>query len=75
MNIAYEALIQRDDIHHIVLELHSEGAYIFIFRRPESCRPDEDYLQDDIEMAMRVCEEDYNVPRDAWKEIPKPGLM
>jgi hypothetical protein len=73
--MAYEALMQRPDLHRVVLEEHSEGTYIFVFRKPGSSRPDEDHLQDDLEMAMRVCEEDYGVPRGSWKEIPCPGLM
>ena len=63
--MAYEALIQRNDLHHIILEEHAEGTYIFVFRKPGSSRPDEDQLQDDIKMAMRVCEEDYNISHDA----------
>ena len=73
--MAYEALIQRPDLDRIVLEEHFEGTYIFVFRQAGSARPDEDQLQDDVEMAMRVCEEDYGVTRDRWNEIPNPGLM
>jgi hypothetical protein len=73
--MAYEALVRRADMYRVVLEEHVEGTYIFIFRRPGSSGPDEDQLQDNVEMAMRVCEEDYRIPRDVWKEIPNPGLM
>ncbi len=75
MGVAYEALIRRDDVHRIVLEEHAEGTYIFVFRTPGSSHPDEDHLQDDVAMAMRACEDDYDVPRHLWKEIPNPGLL
>jgi hypothetical protein len=73
--MAFEALVQRPDLHRIVLEEHSEGTYIFVFRQAGSARPDEDQLQNDLEMAMRVCEEDYDVARHSWKQIPDLGLM
>ena len=73
--MAYEALVRRVDLHRIVLEEHAEGTYIFVFRKPDSPWPEEDYLQDNTEIAMRACERNYGVPRDAWKEIPNPGLM
>lgn len=73
--MAYEALVRRDDLDRVILEEHSEGTYIFVFRTPGSSKPDEDQLQDDVAMAMRVCEEDYDVPRELWREIPNPGLM
>ncbi len=73
--MAYEALVRRADVYRIVLEEHAEGTYIFVFREPDSPGPEEDYLQDNTEIAMRACEDHYGVPRSAWKEIPNPGLM
>ena len=71
--MAYEALIQRHDLHRIILEEHSEGTYIFVFRQAGSPRPDEDQLQDDVEMAMRVCKEDYGVTHDRSRHFQTQG--
>lgn len=71
---AYEARVGRTDVWRLVLEEHPEGTYIFVFRKPQSTWPEEDHLQDDVETAMRVCAKDYDVPREAWKEIACPGL-
>ncbi len=73
-SMAYEALAQKGGVYRIVLEEHPEGTYIFVFRRPDSPWPEEDHLQDSLEIAMCACEDDYDIPRDAWKEIPNPGL-
>ena len=72
--MAYEALARKGDVYRIALEEHAEGTHIFVFRRPDSPWPEEDHLQDSLEIAMCACEHDYDVPRDAWKEIPNPGL-
>ncbi len=74
MIMAYEALAQKADVYRLVLEERAEGTYIFVFRTRESPWPEQDYLQDSLEIAMRACEDDYGVPRDAWKKIPDPGL-
>jgi hypothetical protein len=72
--MAYEALIRRADVYRIVLEEYAEGTYVFVFYKSESPWPEEDHLQDNLEIAMRTCEHDYGVPREAWKKIPDPGL-
>jgi hypothetical protein len=69
-----EAMPARSGVHRIVLQVEPEGTYIFVFERASSKFPERDYLQDDLAMAMRACEQDYGVGEDAWKEITEgPG--
>ena len=72
--MAFEAKLGRDRLDRLVLEQHPEGVYIFVFETPNSKYPERDYLQDDLNMAMEVCAEDYGVGKTSWIEMPNPGL-
>jgi hypothetical protein len=74
MSKAYEVLNPRADIYRIVLEEDPVGVYVLVFLKEGSAFPEYDYLQDDFDMAMRACQQDYGVLRDAWKEIPFQDL-
>ncbi len=72
--MAFEAIISRKGIHRVVLESYPEGVYVFVFEGEHSRFPERDYLQDDVEMAMRMCESDFGIARREWDEVPDPGL-
>lgn len=55
--------------HHIELVPKSEGVYIFIYKSKDSSFPEEDYLADDMEIAIAICEEDYDVPKNCWRDV------
>jgi len=72
--MAYESKPMKAGAHRIILEEHPEGVYIFLFEKEESKFPEKDYLQDDLNIAMEICERDYGVPKDAWVAIPDTEL-
>lgn len=54
--------------HRIVLEFEENiGVYVFVYATEASLSPERDYLQDDFEMAMLFCLEDFAVPRASWQ--------
>ena len=72
--MAYEAIIEHEGVYRVILEKYTEGVYVFVFEKPDSTFPEQDHLQDDLEMAMHSCEQDYGIPRNMWREIPDPHL-
>jgi hypothetical protein len=72
--MAYQADAQRGNVKRILLQESSEGCYIFVFKTRDANVPEQDYLQSDLEMAMRACEEDYGIPQDRWVQIEDTGL-
>ncbi len=72
--MAYEAIPNRPGVYRVVLEESPEDVYIFVFQRPDSPFPERDHLQDDLEMAMSACEEDFGIDRGVWCLIPTTGL-
>ena len=72
--MAYETKPMKVGAHRVVLEEHPEGVYIFAFEGPDSKYPEKDYLQDNLAMAMEVCEEDYAVAKTSWVKIPDIGM-
>jgi hypothetical protein len=54
----------------VLLEERPEGTYVNVFDDKSSKGPFKDILQDDLEMAMRACEQDYGITRDQWQLVP-----
>jgi hypothetical protein len=53
----------------IFLEERQEGTYINVFDSVTSRGPFKDQLQDDLEMAMRACEQDFGIGFDQWQKV------
>lgn len=70
-----EAFIYKDDAKKMkfILRTAVEGCYIFVYEydNPVSIRDD---LQDSLEIAMEIIEEDYGVPQSSWKTLPLEEL-
>ncbi len=43
--------------------------YILVFNSSDSVNPEEDHYQATLDIAMRVCEEDYGISRTDWNPI------
>ena len=72
--MALEAILGRPGMHRVVIQQTPHGAYIWVWERPDSSFAEKDYLQDDLEMALRSCELRHGIPRDRWKEIADLAL-
>ena len=68
--MAYEVVLNRTGAFRILLEQRSEGTYVNLFDSESSPGPCRDWLQDDLEMAMRACEQDFGVSREQWRVVP-----
>jgi hypothetical protein len=68
--VAYEVVLDRGNIYRILLEERPEGIYINVFETRESAGPYQDYLQDDLAMAMRACEQDFGIKEEEWRVVP-----
>lgn len=68
--MAYQVMLNRPGLHRILLEERSEGVYVNIFEHATSNGPCLDYLQDDLAMAIRMCERNYGVAPDQWQSVP-----
>jgi hypothetical protein len=53
------------------------GCYVFLYDRAEDGPCSEDYLQDSVEMAEKICDEEYGVSAEDWEIIPdrQPGCQ
>jgi hypothetical protein len=72
--MAYEAYSQSPNAFRVVLESYPEGVYVFVFHSEASRFPETDTLQDNLQMAELVCEQDFGIKPNEWKEIPDIGL-
>lgn len=72
--MAYEVILNRDNVHRILLEPRAEGCYVNVFQAPGDEYPFRDMLQDDLEMAMRDCQQDYGVSPEAWRVVPNEPI-
>lgn len=68
--MAYEVILNKPGVYRILLEEYPEGVYINVFETSSSPGPYIDWLQDDLEMAKRVCREDYGVSDEQWLPAP-----
>jgi len=68
--MAYQVILNRQGIYRILLEQCQEGTYVNVFESEISPGPFKDWLQDDLEMAMRACEQDFGVKREQWQTVP-----
>ena len=68
--MSHQVILGRPEVYRILLEQRPEGTYVNVFENENSPGPYKDWLQDDLEMAMRVCEQDFGDKRDQWKEVP-----
>lgn len=68
--MAYQVILNRPGVYRILLEVRAEGTYVNVFESEGARGPYRDWLQDDLEMAMRACEQDFGVTRDQWQEVP-----
>ena len=73
-HMAYQVILNQETIYRVVLEERAEGTYIFVFKTSSSRFPEEDSLQDNLEMAMRACEQDYGMNKAEWVEVSDQGL-
>lgn len=67
--MSYQVIVNRPGIYRILLEQRPEGTYVNVFEKVTSSSPYKDWLQDDLEMAIRSCEQDFGVTRDQWEEV------
>ena len=70
--MAYEAYIETPKVIRLFLEPRVEGVYVNAFSLDGSCMGD--WLQNDLDMAMRQCERDYGVRRDCWVKVPNEPI-
>jgi len=63
-----ETFPDHPDAFRVVLEQSSDGVYVFVYESSASQFPERDDLQDDLEMAMKACQEDYGVAKKDWTE-------
>jgi hypothetical protein len=68
--MCYQAVLNRQGVYRILLEQCPEGTYVNVFDNENATGPCLDWLQDDVEMAMRACEQDYGVVRELWQLVP-----
>ena len=68
--MSHQVVLGRPGVYRILLEQRPEGTYVNVFENENSPGPYKDWLQGDLEMAMRVCEQDFGDKRDQWKEVP-----
>jgi hypothetical protein len=71
--MAYQVILSRPGVYRILLEERAEGVYVNVFETATSRGPEWDWLQDDLDMAMRSCERRYGVSRDQWVKVPHEG--
>ena len=72
--MAYQVILNQETIYRVVLEERAEGTYVFAFKTNSSQFPEEDLLQDNLEMAMRACEQDYGINKAQWVEVSDQRL-
>ena len=68
--MALAAVIDRDDVHRVILEEYPEGVYVLVYDAPHAQWPCEDHLQDDWAMAKRAALQDYGIEEPMWREVP-----
>ncbi|ODA33653.1 hypothetical protein [Planctopirus hydrillae] len=68
--MGYQVILNKQGAYRILLEERPEGVYVNVFENEASSGPYKDWLQDNLEMAMRACEQDFRVARDQWREVP-----
>jgi hypothetical protein len=68
--MAYEVIVNQPGVYRILLEEREEGVYVNIFDSPGAKGPYIDHLQNDLDMAMRSCKQDYGIEVDMWKVCP-----
>lgn len=55
----------------ILEEDDAVGVYIYVYETPSSKTPEQDQLQDDLEMAQYACRKDFGIPRNSWRPTNK----
>lgn len=73
--MALYAEVERNDVHHVILEEYCEGVYVLVFATADESSPSQDHLQNDMAMAKRACEQDFHITESMWKTIPDTGIM
>jgi len=73
--MALYAEVNREGVHHLVLEEYQEGVYVLVFPTASNYSPSEDHLQNDWDMAKRSAMQCWGITEDRWKEIPDTGIM
>ena len=68
--MSHQVVLGRPGVYRILLEQRPEGTYVNVFEKENSPGPYKDWLQDDLEMAMRVCEQEFGVKRKQLREVP-----
>jgi hypothetical protein len=72
--MALEAILNRPDIHRIVLEENEDGVWVLVYA-PNQSAPFRDICQDDWTMAKRDVFEDFGVTEDMFYEVPDARRM
>ena len=70
--MAFVVILNRPDISRLFLEPRVEGVYVNVFSPSGECTGD--WLQTDLEMAMRQCEQEFNVAKSDWVKVPNEPL-
>lgn len=69
--MAYETETCERGVARVVLQVKSDGVYVFGIDSDGRCRFD--WHQDDLAMAKRCAQEELGVPADAeWREVSEP---
>ena len=72
--MALEAIINRPDVHKVILEEASEMVYLFAFALPSSDGPFYDRVYDNWDQANQAAFRDYEIRDEMWREIPDTGM-
>lgn len=64
--LCYQPDIQPVGAARLRIEPSSVGYYVFVWLSNDSPAPEQDHLQDTLEMAQAQCAEDFSVPVTAW---------
>lgn len=72
--MAFEVILNRPDVYRILLEPRAEGCYVNVFATQADEGPYRDMLQDDLEVAMRQCQREYEVFPNDWRVVPNEPI-
>jgi hypothetical protein len=69
-SMAWQVTLNRPGLYRILFESAVEGTYVNVFNSADAAGPFQDQLQDNLEMAMRACRQDYGIADADWQQVP-----
>lgn len=73
--MSLEAILNRPDIHRVVLEEQQEGVYVLGFDSKDAPGPFHDQLQDDWAMAKRNAFRKWGITEEMWRDIGRTDFL